>query len=113
MFIHTSPRTHFLVKFRDLDGQFHIKETFDGKWENIITLKDEDDICLDTFVTNQRGYQKITCNIEVDEVGTINRNHFSITDSYTAYKEMKEWKWVKHNFDPHSFHPQELHLLSV
>ncbi len=113
VFIHTSPRTHFLVKFRDLEGQFHIKETFNGEWETVITLKDEEDICIDTFVTNQRGYQKITCNIEVDEVGTFDRQHFSITESYTAYKEMKDWKWVKHNIDLPSFHPEELQLLSV
>jgi len=106
----TSPRTHFLVKFRDLDGQFHIKETFNGEWENEISLKDEEYICLDTFVTNQRGYQKITCHIEVDELGTFERKHFSITESYTAYQEMKEWKWVKHNFPLPSFYPEELQL---
>jgi hypothetical protein len=111
--IHTSPRTHFLVKFRDLQGQFHIKETFNGEWENEISLKDVESISIDTFVTNQRGYQKITCQIEVDELGACNRKYISLTESYTAYQEMKEWKWVKHNFALPSFHPEELQLLSA
>ena len=49
----------------------------------------------------------------MDELGACNRKYISLTESYTAYQEMKEWKWVKHNFALPSFHPEELQLLSV
>ena len=99
IYVRTFPQTHFLIKCKEEDAQFHIKESFTGLWEKTISLKDEQHLSIDTFVTNHRGYQKITCHITVEVLGSCNNTLHLFNESYTISNNMEDWKWVKHQFE--------------
>ena len=95
----TFPQTHFLIKFKDEDAQFHIKESFTGVWEKTISLEDEQLFSVDTFVTNHRGYQNIACHITIEILGSCNNTLHTFHETYCTSNNMEDWKWKKHHFN--------------
>ena len=99
IYVRTFPQTHFLIKFKDEDSLFHIKETFTGQWEKSISMREEQQVTIDTFVTNQRGHEKITCHITIEILGACNNTIHTFNESYCITNKMEEWKWEKHQFN--------------